>query len=104
MEAYLDGRIVDFGDFVHLVDGKVICFEPGVYDLSDKKHLGYLFSLAEALYVDKLYPRRFGRDSICIVSKWPGSDEYDVDVHTWIGHLAPDVQAKIREAMKYAGI
>lgn len=104
MKTYLDGRIVDFGDFVHLVDGKVICFEPGVYDLSDERQLEYLFNLADALYVSKLYPNYFGRDNVCVVSKWPGTGEYDVDTHNYVDGFPDNIKSRIREAMRYAGI
>lgn len=67
MVTHLDGRIVDVTDFVHVVDGKVICFKPGTYDMSSGEAVGWLLSLAENLFETKTLPRMYGKDSVCLV-------------------------------------
>ena len=38
--------MVDIDDYVHVIDGTVVCYEPDVFDLTDEKQVELLFDIA----------------------------------------------------------
>lgn len=97
----LKGKVVSVSDFVHVVNGKIICFKPGTYDLENVHDLKRLISFSEKLYVSSWYPRRFGRETVCCVTKYPDADEFSADTNHFIDEFPEDVRSDLREAMKY---
>lgn len=67
-----ENQIVDIDGWVHVVNGKVICFTPDVYDLSNSLHTECLIDFVNSLdelYVSGVHPNLFGENTMEIVTK-----------------------------------
>lgn len=61
-------------EFVHVANGKIICFMPGVMDVNDKSDMKTLLELGEVLYDGDGTRRSYGNNTVCILygrkDKW----------------------------------
>lgn len=64
-----DPRVIDVDGYVHLVDGKVICFESSLFNLSDKQTVKDLVKFADNLQ-ESLTPSQVPTDDmLCVIEK-----------------------------------
>lgn len=73
MEGNTKKKIVDIDGYVHVINGKVICFNPDVYDLNNSEHVKELLELSARMRSDDeddtFYYRAYGDDTILFVDK-----------------------------------
>lgn len=91
-----DKRIVDVDGYVHLVDGKVVCFPEGLYDLSREDDRNRLLMLGEDLYVEKTMRAIHGKNTVCILVPMKGKPGRSIFCLNHIGELPVEVQETIR--------
>ena len=66
--------IVDINDYVHVIDGKVICYEPDTIDFESEAQVKNLFDIATNLYKNGFYTEEYGHGNTRFVIS--GSKEY----------------------------
>lgn len=91
-----DPRIIDLDGHVHLLTDKLICFEPGLFDLSHPNDVALLLKYIDTLYGSDDELLRFGNDSVCVLTLHPEG-----------GHLMDQIHAialpeSSRRAIEYA--
>ena len=73
MKENMKNQIIDVDGYVHIVNGKVICFESDVYDLDNPEDVKELLELSARMRSndedDKFYYRAYGDDTILFVDK-----------------------------------
>lgn len=79
----VENKIVDIDGYVHVVNGKVICFEPGVYDLNNPEDVDALVLLADDMSGEDTRFLPAGNDTILFVDK----GEHDRELIMTIGDL-----------------
>lgn len=89
-------RIVNVDGYVHLVDGKVICFPEGLYDLSDAEDRERLLMVGEDLYVHKTMHAIYGQNTVCLLIPMEDRPGESIFCLRHIGELPVDVQSPIR--------
>lgn len=50
--------IVDIDDYVHVIDGKVVCYKPDTIDFNDEKQVETLFVFVKELFTSDLLGKR----------------------------------------------
>lgn len=99
----LKSRITVVSDFVYVVEGNIICFKSGVYDLDSVKDLRDLIALGEDLYHGpRRRPRKCGKRTVCYVKKWTGTNELCVYDNLRVDQFPEEYWPALKEAMDYA--
>ena len=93
-----DKGIEDINGFVHVVCGKVICFNNDVIDLLDEKDRADLMDFARHLYVDQDLLPRYGENTVCILVPSDRASEHGLVCQESIKSLPSDMQETIRRA------
>jgi len=62
-----ENQIIDIDGFVHVVNGKVICFTPDVLDMSKAEDKNYLFGLSSELFEVDFFPAIFGQYTMAVL-------------------------------------
>lgn len=91
-----ENQIVDIDGFVHVVNGKVICFTPDVLDIMKEKDRVFLMNLAAKMFVSEFYPKSYGDDTMAVLTY----DKEENVVEYGNGNmkcLSKDVQQKVRK-------
>ena len=91
-----ENQIVDIDGFVHVVNGKVICFKPDVLDIMKEKDRVFLMNLAAKMFVSEFYPKSCGDDTMAVLTY----DKEENVVEYGDGNmkcLSKDVQQKVRK-------
>lgn len=57
--------IVDIDDYVHVVDGKVVCYEPDTMDFEDENQVSDFFDIVAQLFVHPLLQEKYGFGNTC---------------------------------------
>ena len=98
----MEPRIIDLDGYAHLIKDKFICFERGLFDLSDPEDLAFLSEYADTLYATDGQPKYYGRDSVCVLSVHPegGYHTFQYDVH----ELPESSRKAIKEAQHEFGV
>ena len=50
IEMMNEHTIVDIDDYIHVIDGKVICYEPGVINFHNTEHVASFFRFVDRLF------------------------------------------------------
>ena len=92
--------IVDINEYIHVVDGKVICYEPDTIYFESEEQVKNLFDIATNLYKNGFYTEEYGHGNTRFVIS--GSKEYiekygNTDDMT---HFPPELLEQIRKAVK----
>lgn len=88
----------DSGHDVYVVGGKVILFEPDVYDLSDRGDAEDLVGFAGSIDAPGSgVVSNYGGDSACVLWLDPGGSVVAESHH--VGELAADVRARARKEL-----
>lgn len=82
--------ILDIDGYAHIVNGKLMCFEPDLYDVNDPEHRKELFRIADALYTDKWTLPLYGKNTVYAI-KYP----FRGDMH--LIHMPVSTQRAVRE-------
>ena len=74
-------QIIDIDGYVHVVNGKVICFKPDVYDLNNPEDVEDLVSLSAKMNSedDDFCYRMYGDDTFLFVEKETNADSLYVE-------------------------
>jgi len=89
-----ENQIVDIDGFVHVVNGKVICFKSDVFDLENSEDVENLICFSEELYVKKGLPAIYGKDTICVLDAYDEDKNYIISM-ACIQGLSRNVQEKV---------
>lgn len=91
--------IVDIDDYVHVINGKVICYEPDTIDFESEEQVKNLLDIATNLYKNGFYTEEYGHENTRFVisgSKACVEKYGNVDDMT---HFPSDIMAKVRAAI-----
>lgn len=96
-------QIVDIDGYVHVINGKVICFKSDVYDLNNLKHVRKLLDLSVRMRFndgdDKFYYRAYGDDTIIFLDRNPDSSNELVETMGGLRYMPEDYRKKIEEVL-----
>lgn len=97
-----ENQIVDIDGWVHVIGGKVICFQPDVYDLNNPEDVKDLLEFAERLYVVPWLKPMYGGQTICYLNKSPDGSIYHGmgDLEVFLTNYSAEIQENIRSAMR----
>ena len=90
-----ENQIVDIDGFVHVVNGKVICFKPDVLDMSKAEDREEVCRLSVKLYPTDMLPAVCGENTMCVLRLYYDGKRYMIDMGTVL-KLPQDVQEKVR--------
>lgn len=63
-EVEKEPYVLEIDGYAHIVNGKLICFRPGTYDLNDPAHREKLFGIAAVLYEKGQFLPAHGKDTV----------------------------------------
>ena len=91
--------IVDINDYIHVIDGKVICYEPNTIDFESEEQVKNLLDIATNLYQNGFYTEEYGHENTRFVisgSKTCVEKYGNIDDMT---HFPLKLKKKVRAAM-----
>ena len=91
-----ENQIVDIDGFVHVVNGKVICFKPDVLDMSKAEDREEVCRLSVKLYTTDMLSAVCGKNTMCVLRPYYDGQRYMIDMGTVL-KLPQDVQEKVRK-------
>ena len=99
-------QIVDINGYVHVINGRVLCFKSDLYDLSENSDdVKYLTEFVNGLPTKRCFDASFGDFTIYLFTKV--SDGIAVtqgDLYVYLQELTQDVSEKVRQAInEYRG-
>ena len=102
MEGNTKKKIVDIDGYIHVINGKVICFNPDVYDLNNPDDVKSLFELLESLFSSPHLKPIYGDQTMYYFE--PDSDVDGIylgmgDINVFLTNFSEDVQEKCRLAI-----
>ena len=69
MKENIKNQIVDIDGYIHVINGKVICFKSDVYDLNNPEDVADLVLTSFEIGVDDTFPLVHGNDTILFLDK-----------------------------------
>lgn len=102
MEGNTKKKIVDIDGYIHVINGKVICFNQDVYDLNNPDDVKSLFELLERLFSSPHLKPIYGDQTMYYFE--PDSDVDGIylgmgDINVFLSNFSEDVQKKCRLAI-----
>lgn len=102
MEGNTKKKIVDIDGYIHVINGKVICFNQDVYDLNNPEDVKSLFELLERLFSSPHLKPIYGDQTMYYFE--PDSDVDGIylgmgDINVFLTNFSEDVQEKCRLAI-----
>lgn len=91
--------IVDINDYIHVIDGKVICYESNTIDFGSEEQVKNLLDIATNLYQNGFYTEEYGHENTRFVisgSKTCVEKYGNIDDMT---HFPSELKKKVRIAM-----
>ncbi|MBU5446323.1 hypothetical protein [Blautia sp. MSJ-36] len=91
--------IVDVNEHIHVIDGKVLYYEPDTIDFEDEEQVENFFGMVEDLFVHELYPERYGHGNTMLVIT---GDKDCVDKYLSMNgmhHFPPELKKKVKVAI-----
>lgn len=90
-------QIIDIDGYVHVVNGKVICFKPDVYDLNNSDDVEKLLDIASRMFKSKLYPAVYGNNTVLCLDN--SDDEYKIISMACLEDFSDIVKRKVEAAV-----
>lgn len=94
-----ENQIVDIDGYVHVINGKVVCFEPNVFDLKDIQDVKNLVDLSASLFVSEIRPAIYGEDTMAVIKRHPDGVRRILSMSCITG-LPESLQQKVRCAVR----
>lgn len=95
----IKNQIIDVDGYVHIVNGKVICFESDVYDLHNLKHVEELLYLSLRMSSDdeddKFYYGGYGDNTILFLDRNPDNPVELTETMGSLRYMPEDYRRKI---------
>lgn len=91
--------IVDIDDYVHVIDGKVICYEPNTIDFTDKDQVNDFFDMIAKVFTHELLQARYGKNNTCVIISGIGSNREKIISMSGMHHFPPELMEKIKVAV-----
>lgn len=88
--------IVDITDFVHVIDGEVVYYEPDSIDFDDEEQVRNLFGIVADIPINPFLQKGCGKDNTCIVIVGVKSDSRKWVSTEYLSSLPQDVLKKVR--------
>ena len=91
--------IVDINEHIHVVDGKVIYYEPDTINFDDEEQVRNFLGMVDDLFVHELYPERYGHGNtmLVITGEKNCADKY-VSMNG-MHHFPPELKKKVKVAV-----
>ena len=91
--------IVDIDDDIHVVDGKVIDYEPDTIDFDDENQVHDFFDMVSKVFVHELLPERYGKGNTCVVITGTKSDRNKIISMQGMHHFPSEIMEKVQQAV-----
>lgn len=91
--------IVDITDYVHVIDGKVVCYEPDTIDFESLEQVENLFFVVSQMFVGDVFPEDCGRGNTCYVFNGTKNEKCKWVHSQGMHHFPPELMAKVRVAV-----
>ena len=91
--------IVDVNEHIHVVDGKVIDYEPDTIDFEDENQVSDFFDMVSKVFVHELLPERYGKGNTCVVITGTKSDRTKSISTQGMHHFPPELKEKVQQAI-----
>ncbi len=96
-------QIVDINGYVHVINGKVICFEPDVYDLNNPEDVKYLCDWTKDMWNDEYLRKKYNDDTLAYVEKSSDGTQNIVStgsITVYFKSVSEDVSKKVKAAIE----
>ena len=97
-----ENRVVDIDGYVHVVNGKVICFEPDVLNMKNADEMDEFYRFVDDLFVHDLLQPIYGNNTMCILSRNGDVSGKIVSMESMCC-LPDDVKEKVRRVLDETG-
>lgn len=96
-------KFTQISDCVYIIEGKVIEFQPGPYDMSDPKNADSIKELAKKLYDMEQgdLPRMYGNQTITTILHEINGEPGIALGQSHISSLSDDIQKKVKAVMEW---
>lgn len=91
--------IVDIDDFVHVVDGKVVCYEPDTIDFENFEQVENLFFVVSQMFTSDIFPENRGKGNTCYVFNGTKKEKCKWVHSQGMHHFPPELMKKVQEAI-----
>ena len=99
MKEKIKNQIIDIDGYIHVVNGKVICFKSDVYDLNNSEHVKELLELSVRMHSDneddKFYYGGYGDDTILFLARNPDNPVELTETMGSLRYMPEDYRRKI---------
>lgn len=94
-------QIVDIDGYIHVVNGKVICFKSDVYDLNNSADVKSLIEYSESLFASSHLKPLYGEQTMYILEHVSDSmrNVCRGDINVFLSNFSEDVQEQVRSAV-----
>ena len=98
MKENMKNQIVDIDGYIHVINGKVICFKSDVYDLDNPRDVEDLLSFMDDLSEsDNLFFGQIDDDTVIDLRRGPNSNEVIVGLGGYLPCLVEHLDASVKE-------
>ncbi len=91
--------IVDVNEHIHVVDGKVIYYEPDTIDFEDENQVRDFFEIVSEIFVNELLPERYGKGNTYAVITGIKSDRTKSISTQGMHHFPSEIMEKVKVAV-----
>lgn len=107
MKENIKNQIVDIDGYIHVINGKVICFKPDVYDLNNPEDVKSLIEHLESLFASPHLKPIYGDQTMYYFELDSDVNSIFVgmgDINVFLTNFSEDVQEQVRSAVnEYRG-
>ena len=91
--------IVDIDDYIHVIDGKIVCYEPNTIDFEDAEQVKNLFGIVSEAFVHELLPEDCGKANTRLVICGKKENKNKWVFTEYIDDFPPEILEKLRNAV-----
>lgn len=91
--------IVDVNEHIHVVDGKVIYYEPDTIDFEDENQVRDFFDIVSEIFVNEFLPERYGKGNTYAVITGMKSDRTKSISTQGMHHFPSEIMEKVKVAV-----
>lgn len=99
-------QVVDIDGYIHVINGKVICFKPDVYDLNNSEDVESLIEYSKSLFSCSHLKPLYGDQTMYILEHVSDTmhNIFRGDINVFLTNFSEDVQEQVRSAVnEYRG-
>lgn len=102
MKENIKNQIVDIDGYIHVVNGKVICFKSDVYDLNNPEDVKSLIEHLESLFASPHLKPVYGDQTMYYFELDSDVNSIFVgmgDINVFLTNFSEDVQEQVKDAV-----